>query len=251
MTSTHKANAGTYNVDSTSIFIFEHPKGDLKLTFDVGSHSVTYEVRDQYEALALGIAELTDKSEPMESEGDLKGESKLGYGNFQFYNENQLVSVIHSSESITIGDEVIAFDRPASQAKVLAKMPLLKQFIPEMQLRTMTGLIRSKEEGQYFKDVLVGVAEQVEGMPAVYQTEGESKAYLHYFGGDIDIYIIEKDSEAEQLQAYGYSDLGMGGPEFGYVDLTEVMKSNLELDLHFQPSLISELDQKQEKALNL
>lgn len=63
-------------------------------------------------------------------------------------------------------------------------------------------------------------------MDKTYEQDGkgeESIAYLHYFRGSADWYILEKDSEPEQFQAFGWADLG-GGGELGYISIIDLVQ---------------------------
>ena len=69
--------------------------------------------------------------------------------------------------------------------------------------------------------------------------------YLHYFKGNMDWYITEKDMiEEEQNQAFGYADLGLGFGELGYISLIELAENGVELDLHWTPKTLREVKEK-------
>lgn len=117
----------------------------------------------------------------------------------------------------------------------------LKGFISYSQLDIIEEIGRS-EEKQFIFQKLEELANQVETMPKIYETDGmkDKKATLHYFIGGCNWWIIEKDSEAEQHQAYGLADLGFGA-ELGYISIVELIKNGAELDLYFTPKKVSEL----------
>ena len=123
-----------------------------------------------------------------------------------------------------------------------AAVETAKQFVPRRQLAFIKSLFPG-EEGQFFKGKMVEYAERFETMPKIYEQDGrgmDSTVYLHFFGPG-DWYITEKDSEPEQLQAFGYVDLGYGG-EWGYVSLVELSEAgSVELDLHFTPRPLREV----------
>ncbi|MEQ1916574.1 MAG: DUF2958 domain-containing protein, partial [Gallionella sp.] len=83
----------------------------------------------------------------------------------------------------------------------------------------------------------------IETMPKTYQTDRQDDpvVYLHYFKGGCDWYITELDFEAEQLQAFGKADLGMGFPELGYISIVELLECGVELDLHWPVRKLSEI----------
>lgn len=118
-------------------------------------------------------------------------------------------------------------------------MPLLKQFIGAAQLSAIGSVIRG-EEGQFFKDKLIEIANVIRTMPKTYGQDGmgdKAIAYLHYFKGSGDWHITEKDMEDEQLQAFGLANLGQGG-ELGYISIQELIDAGVELDLYWTPKTI-------------
>ena len=131
-------------------------------------------------------------------------------------------------------------------------MPILKQFIGKSQLAAMGAGVRG-EEGQYFKDKFVEVANIIKAMPHTYQTDGQGDkaiAHLHYFKGSMDWYITEKDIDTDgegQIQAYGLADLGDGG-EMGYISIKEIIASGVELDLHWSPKSIGAIRGKNDQV---
>ena len=124
----------------------------------------------------------------------------------------------------------------------------LRPFISKNQLSVIGSLCRG-EEGQFFKDKLVEMAEIVSTMPVTYGQDGlgdQAIAYLHYFRSGMDFYITEKDSDPDgegQTQAYGSASLGYGA-ELGYISIKELTENNIELDLYFHPVTLAALKQK-------
>jgi len=86
-------------------------------------------------------------------------------------------------------------------------------------------------------------------IPGLYETEAtplaEKVLCIHYFVAGCDWYVAELDHETGL--AFGYADLGMGCPEWGYFDLVELEKTVahklfvIERDLHFTPKKAREL----------
>jgi hypothetical protein len=86
-------------------------------------------------------------------------------------------------------------------------------------------------------------------IPPLYATEAvplEDKVlHAHYFVGGCDWYIAELDPETGD--AFAHCDLGMGFPEWGYINLRELEETAAhgiyvaERDLDFRPSTAKEL----------
>mgnify|MGYP001579538540 CR=1 FL=1 len=123
----------------------------------------------------------------------------------------------------------------------------LRPFVGCPQLSTMRQLSRG-EEKVFFITKMVELAALIHSMPKVYEQDGlgdKAVAYLHYFTGQCDWYITEKDSEPEQLQAFGYANLGDDqNAELGYISIVELMENGVELDLHFTPRTLAEIKQR-------
>lgn len=117
----------------------------------------------------------------------------------------------------------------------------LTPFIGRSQLETLRILQRG-EEGQFFVDKIYELRDLVANMPKTYDQEGKGNGaviFLHYFIGNCNWYITEKDSEEEQLQAFGIADLGYG-PEYGYISIKELLENGVELDFYYSPRTIAE-----------
>ncbi len=126
----------------------------------------------------------------------------------------------------------------------------LKEFITPNQLRVMR-LMESGEEGEFFTEKLAELITLISNMPKIYEQDGkgdEAIVTLHYFRGNADWYITEKDSVAgePQLQAFGFADLGdPQNAELGYISIDDLIKNKVELDLYFTPRTLREV--KKEK----
>jgi hypothetical protein len=117
----------------------------------------------------------------------------------------------------------------------------VRKFMPRMQQR----IVESSPE---FVDIVRRLEQIIDSMPVTYQTEGtpadEKIIYLHYFYGNSDWYIAEKDVSGEQLQAYGYTILNgdTQNAEWGYISIKEISDTNkVELDFHWRPRKFSEV----------
>lgn len=122
----------------------------------------------------------------------------------------------------------------------------LKHFIGTNQL-TLTLALSDGEEGQFFKDKLQEIQNTIDTMPKTYETDGqgyEATAYLRYFHScGFFAYITERDIETEQYQAFGYVNLG--GGELGYVSIEELIQNDFEVDYHFTPAPLKEIEEIQ------
>jgi hypothetical protein len=99
------------------------------------------------------------------------------------------------------------------------------------------------EEKDFFHSKMDEMKKIFQNMPETYDQDGKGDqaiVYLHYFKGNCDWYITERDSESEQLQAFGYADLGYGG-ELGYINIEELVKNGVELDLHWEEKTLGEI----------
>lgn len=136
------------------------------------------------------------------------------------------------------------------KARALAAPHLAKltHFIGRQQLACLRSGLNG-EECQYFLELAQTLDRTIAAMPATYATDGQGKAayaYLHYFRGDSDWWITEKDIDTDnegQLQAFGLASLGCNGnqPELGYICIAELIQHNVELDFHWKPKTLAEL----------
>lgn len=120
---------------------------------------------------------------------------------------------------------------------------ILRQFISHEQMIAMADGVRSGE-GEFFKDKFVEMANIISNMPKTYEQENKGDdaiVFLHYFLGNMDWYITEKDMGDEQIQAFGLADLGMGFPELGYISIEEIIGTDAELDLHWMSKTLAEV----------
>lgn len=128
-----------------------------------------------------------------------------------------------------------------------ATLKTLKNFIGEAQLRTMFHFSINGEEREYFTDKMVQLESTIQTMPKTYETDGQgrsAKITLHYFKGGCDWWIVERDMEQEQHQAFGLASLGYE-PELGYISISEILEAGAELDLHWTPITVGEVMDQQ------
>lgn len=130
---------------------------------------------------------------------------------------------------------------------LIAAAEVLGKFIGSQQKAVMAEIMEG-EEGQAMADIVMAYANRVDQMPVTYGQDGkgaEAIAYLHYFIGDCDWYVTEKDVDTDgegQIQAFGYANLGDDqNAELGYLNLQEILEAGAELDLYFTPKTLGEL----------
>jgi hypothetical protein len=126
---------------------------------------------------------------------------------------------------------------------VIESVRTVKDYVSDSQLEAMGDGVRG-EESEFFKTLFVKLAETITNMPVTYKTDGQGDdaiVHLHYFRGNMDWYITEKDMGDEQIQAFGLADLGMGHPELGYISIEELVDNGIELDLYWTPKTLAEV----------
>ena len=135
--------------------------------------------------------------------------------------------------------------------ETIEKADKLKKIIPCDELWMI-------EHSRELTKVLYGMAEKIDHIPALRETDGDkdAKCVLHYFDtcGSADQYVFEVDFET--MQGFGYAALcgfdGVPDPcdEFGYIDIGDLCKSaRINLDLHFSGITKAEiLERKHGKA---
>jgi hypothetical protein len=133
--------------------------------------------------------------------------------------------------------------RAATKAEATEAMKVLRGFVCREQLAAITSAMRS-EERQFFFDKAVEMANTIETMPVTYQTDGqgdEAIVHLHYFYGEFDWYITERDMLPEQFQAFGLAK--MWEEELGYISIVELCANRAELDLYWTPKHLKHIKQ--------
>lgn len=116
----------------------------------------------------------------------------------------------------------------------------LEHFMGAQQKAVLAEVLEG-EESAFFVKLLGELAGAVNNTPLTYSQEDlgdQAVVHLHYFVGCCDWFISERDSEEEQLQAFGLADLGMGYPELGYINLREILAAGAELDFYWTPTTI-------------
>ena len=139
------------------------------------------------------------------------------------------------------------------------KNAILKQFIPAEQLK----VARASRE---FDEILDNTANLINDMPVSYEQDGlrdNAFIFLHYFVGNSDWYITEKDmgdatnKDFGQQQAFGLAILGddIENAEMGYISIDGsdglVSIKGMNLDFHFTPTPLKELKEIKGMAIRL
>ena len=123
------------------------------------------------------------------------------------------------------------------------------KFLPTVQAKCFIAGLKG-EEHAYFMSIIDKIADVISKAPAIYGTEGKGdkvKPVLHYFYGNVDIYITEIDRSGNN-QHFGYTSLGRGYLEAGYIDLDYIFSElpTLNLDFNFTPKTIADYKRKYE-----
>jgi len=117
---------------------------------------------------------------------------------------------------------------------------LFLNFIGVSQFSALMEILEG-EEKEFANDLIVKLGDVFKTMPKTGETDGQGKdalVKLHYFFGNMDAFIIEKDMiEDEQIQAYGYMRMGADG-ELGYISIVDLLANGFELDFHWEEKSI-------------
>lgn len=135
--------------------------------------------------------------------------------------------------------------------QAILAIPTVRPFLSNTQLMMMAHA-GAGEEGPFFQQKFIDLAQQIAAMPKTYEQDGKdgvATAYLHYFVGGCDWYITEKDAGDGVQQAYGYAILNGDDEmaECGYISIEEITRCGAELDLHFAPCTLAEIKAKRAK----
>ena len=130
----------------------------------------------------------------------------------------------------------------------------LNQFIGKSQIAVLEEAIKG-EEGLHFSQMLLTLYNNILSIPKPYETEDQGDAAsvrLHYFKGGSDWYIIERDIDGEQIQCFGFACINgdKQNAEFGYINIAELIKYGVELDLYYKPQTVEDIKRKYGKELN-
>lgn len=117
----------------------------------------------------------------------------------------------------------------------------LRHFAGHAQIAAIRQGLKG-EESEHFEAKLAEYTGRVLTMPKVYEQDGLGEnaiVHLHYFRGNQDWYITERDTTDQQFQAFGFANLGCGA-ELGYINIAELIAHGVEMDLHWTPRTVKE-----------
>jgi hypothetical protein len=120
----------------------------------------------------------------------------------------------------------------------------LENYIGHSQLACMRDLCKG-EEGGFFIDKMADIESIINSMPKTYETDGQGKdavAHLKYFTNTTRFFVTERDIEDEQLQAFGLVVREGEYPEFGYISIKDIIENGGEIDLHFTPKTLFDVE---------
>jgi len=132
------------------------------------------------------------------------------------------------------------------QIKAAGNLYSIREFLCFGQKSALFEALKG-EEAPEFATMIEQLKARIDTMPVTYEQDGkgdEAIAYLHYFHGGFDWYITEKDVSGEgHPQAFGLASMG-DYPEMGYINIEELMKHGVEMDLYFEPTPIGDIQRK-------
>lgn len=137
------------------------------------------------------------------------------------------------------------------------KLKEIKPFLSDQQYSIISNDVDGSE--YEFTNVVDRLFTVITTMPKTYNSESDSDpmVYLHYFIGENEWFIIEKDEiEDKQHLAFGYAILNgdLQNAELGYISIEELksvkidsniknlgvsFKVGVEIDFHFEPTRLS------------
>lgn len=118
----------------------------------------------------------------------------------------------------------------------------IRNFIGISQYEAIRCFLRG-EDGPAYNERFSAIADTIRNMPKTYETDGQGEkaiAYLHYFTSGFDFYVTEKDMGKEQVQAFGLVK-GLDS-ELGYISIKEIISLGAEIDMHWTPKTLEEIN---------
>ena len=177
---------------------------------------------------------------------------------FVAYGEDGRASVVGiygnvKKGTIEVGHLELKGERKRAGDPVKDKLEAIKGFMSEAQYSILSQNIGGEE--YEFNDVVNDLYETITTMPKTGEQGDkgdDAVAYLHYFKGGSDWYIIEKDMYDEQLQAFGYAILNGDREmaELGYINIEELTRLGVELDFYYTKQTLGEIKGAKEEDTN-
>lgn len=122
----------------------------------------------------------------------------------------------------------------------------IQPFLPKSQYSALRSAMNGEEKEAFF-DKVISTAEIIATMPVTYEQDGLGDAAivnLHYFTGNSDWYITEKDKSGRGTeQAFGYAILNgdTDNAELGYISINELTSIGAELDLYWDSKTLGQI----------
>jgi Protein of unknown function (DUF2958) len=118
-------------------------------------------------------------------------------------------------------------------------------FLSKAQQHAIDSALQG-EEREHYVQLINDLATKITEMPATYDQEGlgmQATVHLHYFIGNCDWWITEKDKLGGVRQAFGMASLNHCEPELGYISIQEITSLGAELDLHWRPKTLEQVEE--------
>ena len=123
---------------------------------------------------------------------------------------------------------------------------IVEGYMPSSEFRVIKNYTEHSEEKQFFIEKVKEIAGIIKAMPDLYGQDGKGEnaiAYLHYFAPSLfDTYILEINRN-DPSDAFGLTIPHDSAVELGYVNINELKKYSVELDLYFEPKTVGEIRQ--------
>lgn len=117
--------------------------------------------------------------------------------------------------------------------------------MPYSEFRVIKDYTKHSEEKQFFIEKAKEIAGIIKATPDLYEQDDKGEnaiVYLHYFTPSFDTYILEINRN-DPSDAFGLTISHDSAVELGYVNVNELKKYSVELDLHFVPKTVGEIRQ--------
>ena len=157
----------------------------------------------------------------------------------EFTNEQRAFLGLPLLEEPTPGDR----DQIIEQGKKDLDWLASRGIIGGMQLHNLRRHCLRGEEAEFFAEKMTEIRTTVEGMPALYETDGmgaDAPVSLHYFRGGMDWFITEAEDPENGIM-FGFACLGDPAfAELGSIGVAELTDNDVELDFHWSKKPLGE-----------